>query len=399
MRPRRQTSHEDKVAGTLGVPKFPHTQCAGYYARRERTMPRNLAFVGLLLAGVLAALTVSSCGQRARLDAKTLALLEQLRSNQKTPIADALLVQIENAQRDLRIKKGAHIIIGQVVVEGGKDPRMVQPQMHVLEEGYFAGAVAQAGKPVGFRLHGYEPVDIIPMGEAGSIEHIGVVNLKAVPKQDLAGLKGTVEFETREGQRADLKDVRLAIGISTGPVNTPHAPPPLSVELTQNGEFSADGFSPTDYYLHVTAPGCVAQLHGLTFTRGQTLTLEPIRLEFARKISIEYAVSSNGDFAGATPQVTTLVGGDRWKAGDKAEQYAWDLEFQQKAGKLSFAYAYAPCEIADLGKGTFAALRQVDATKLTFRDPQGVAVESGHVYLLNQQHWKHWVLFRVVVEP
>jgi hypothetical protein len=37
-------------------------------------------------------------------------------------------------------------------------------QAQILKGSYFAGAIGNTVRPIGFRLHGYEPVDLIPTG-------------------------------------------------------------------------------------------------------------------------------------------------------------------------------------------------------------------------------------------
>ncbi len=111
------------------------------------------------------------------------------------------------------------------------------------------------------------------------------------------------------------------------------------------------------------------------------------------RITISYRVATSPPFTKARPEQQTLLGGDNFDVNPQDTYF--DVRFPQKDGKISFQYVYAPCSIADLGPGKLDDFLGVDPTSAGLSDPRNVVPQSGHVYLLNQQHFKHWVLFRL----
>ncbi len=95
-------------------------------------------------------------------------LLENLREAGKGNLADEIQGRLDRSAKDLAARKATgHIIYGRVAVEGPDDPKRVQAQMRILEDGYFVSSVGEAGKPIVFRLHGFEPVGVFPSGRHG----------------------------------------------------------------------------------------------------------------------------------------------------------------------------------------------------------------------------------------
>jgi len=71
----------------------------------------------------------------------------------------------------------------------------------------------------------------------------------------------------------------------------------------------------------------------------------------------------------------------------------------QSAGELRFQGMSLPCSIADLGPGKLDDFLEVDAASARFTQLGSIFAHPGHVYLLNQQAIKHWVLFQVEFGP
>lgn len=90
-----------------------------------------------------------------------------------------------------------------------------------------------------------------------------------------------------------------------------------------------------------------------------------------------------------------LTGGSRWKATE--DIYGWDLEFKQDKGQLLFDKFYVPVSLVDLGPGEITDFVTKTKIQQAWRDPEEVDVQSGHVYLLNQEHWGRWVLFKLEI--
>ena len=87
------------------------------------------------------------------------------------------------------------MIVGRVICEEGDDPSRVVAQMPIQSEGYFAGPVDDSHRPVGFRRQGYFPIQITPSGEPGSVEYVGEVRLKRMPKTMASAVRGKIVLE------------------------------------------------------------------------------------------------------------------------------------------------------------------------------------------------------------
>ena len=237
------------------------------------------------------------CGQSDQVDHRPESVLMELRKT-KPKLADELEGRLKQSQSEVDTYKRGHVVFGQVDVEGGKDPRSVTSQMIILEDGYFVDAVGAADRPIGFRLHGYEPLDVVPKGP-GPTENLGVIRMKPLPAGRLATVRGRLQIEARQGApRPD--EIEVTWSITSNPTNTPsngtegYNPPyivPAKATVSHDGSFSLSGLSPTQYYLSVTAPNAVSQGRTVDFAPGETKQLKPMSVEVIRKMHVEYAVS------------------------------------------------------------------------------------------------------------
>ena len=312
---------------------------------------------------------------------------------------DALRDRIARAKETVSRRKEGHVIVGQVVVEEGDDPSLVNSQMLILKDGFFAGPTRDLRRPVGFRMHGYAPYDLQLTGKTGDIVDVGVIKMERVPKPDLVPLTGKIILE----DPGSPNQASISLSVAGGPVNTPSngtEPRPrwaksVNVPITESGMVKQEGFSPIKYYCSITAPGYVSKGFHVEFLPNTGADIGTIKLEKPRQITIEYIVSKESPFNLQSAEKTVLAGGDRWKA--TPDIYGWDLEFKQRDGEILFHYSYAPCFIADLGNAELDEFLNVAETAAKDR-PRNMVVKSDHVYLLVQKHWKRNVLFKVQVE-
>lgn len=324
---------------------------------------------------------------------------EELATVKEASKPEALRAQIEKAQETVKRYGGGHVIVGRVQLDGPGDPRDVNAQMEILEDGYFAGETKDLVRPVGFRMHGYAPLDLELKGRSGEIVDVGTIHMKQLAKAELLALRGRAQLEGQEN--ADGVSVRLSV--MNGAVNTPHNgtsprrhwPALVMAEIAGDGAFVAEGFSPIEYYCTVQAPGFVMKSFPVAFESGKNLDLGTILLERPFEIALTYFVTDKPPFDSSPEQKSVLSGGDRWKA--TPDIYGWDLEFKQKDGEILFDYSYAPCYLMDLGEGSIHDFVQNASDENPQERPQKMKVQSGHVYLLNQAHWKRWVLFEVKI--
>jgi hypothetical protein len=333
-------------------------------------------------------------------------LLSSLRDACKSQLADELTREIDQARADVALyqksnpARAGHVIVGRIVGDGLDDASQVISQMPIHAEGYFVGAVGASGRPVGFRKQGYLPRDVTPTGASGSVEDVGELRLVPLTDATRAGLKGKLALDgTTRIAGATSKLIVL-----TQPINTPsggyrpRVNDSREIALADSGEFSASGLSPFAYVIRFEAPGHVATYRSISPKPGEALDLGTITLEQPRKVSVSYREALSPPFTSASPGRQTVLGGGQFKAGN-VPNYAYDLRFDQKNREIRFMIGYGPCRIADLGPGKLDDFLQVDPVSANFVSPGTVAPQPGHVYLLDQKAFKHWVLFEFELDP
>jgi len=326
---------------------------------------------------------------------KTLATLAQ------SPNKEELEAAIDKAKATVDKFGGGHVIVGRVVLDGQGDVRDVAAQMVILPDGYFAGETKDLIGPVGFRMHQYAPYDLNLKGMKGSLVDVGTIHMTPLKEDQFAALKGKVALEGN----GDSSQAVLNLSVRDGPINTPHngtSPrrywaKPIVIHAIENGIIEASGFSPISYYCRVTAPGYLTKVLPIEFNAGQTSDLGTITLEIPRQILLSYIVSAEPPFDLSNLRTEAIPAGTRWKASD-ANCYGWYLEFAQDKGSIIMKYSYAPCFLRDLGKGEIADYVNIDETKIGQEQPQDQKAKNEHVYLLHQEAWKRWVLFKIIIE-
>ncbi|GAB5441649.1 MAG: hypothetical protein Fues2KO_19980 [Fuerstiella sp.] len=311
--------------------------------------------------------------------------------------AKAELIRAERSQRP------AHLVVGRIVLEPDDDPETVRSQMVVVEDGFFVEVVKSLEQPIGFRHPAYFPLDfMIPkdskIDSAGMID-VGEVRMTKARPDQCGRITGRVVVP--EGVRAGSAKVLINIGYVRA--NTPFGGTEgvgrkyvrLSAQVNSDGTFSTDKLSPGSYTTFVSCANCLATARSVEISNGADTRLEEIELELPKKIELKYRVvrRDSGGFKDAEERTLTVQSGHRWKAGEA--RYGWDLEFLQSEGSVSFRASYAPCQIRDLGPGELGDFLNIEPGSATER-VTGAAV-SGHVYLLDQDHWKRHILFRIDV--
>ncbi len=341
-----------------------------------------------------------------RINTSVTTLLNDLRRAGNAELANELSGEIEQAQAEVaRYQKmspprPAHVIVGRVVGEGLHDASRVLAPMPIHREDYFVGPVGTSGRPIGFRMQGYLPVEITPTGEPGSVENVGEVRLKPLPEAMRAGVKGTLVLDGATS--ASKATSRLTM--TPGTLNTPSGALRLGFSITENvavastGEFSASGLSPTGYAISFEAPGSVSQNRFMTLKPGETLDLGTIRLEQSRWITVSYREAPSPPFSQAAAERQEVLGGGQFKAGNP--RFGYDLRFdQEKQEIIRFGVGYGPCRIADLGPGKLDDFLEADPTSARLVYPTSLVPRPGHVYLLDQKSLSHWVLFQFALDP
>ncbi len=317
---------------------------------------------------------------------------------------EELEAKIAKARERVKKYKTGHVIVGRVVLDGEGDVRDVYAQMEILSEGYFAGPTKDLERPVGFRMHQYAPYDLQLKGMAKDkntdLVDVGTIHMKPLSTNELVDFKAQVKLE--EG--GDPSQAKIELSVRNGPVNTPsngteprrYWPDPIKVPVQKDGLAQADGFSPIEYWCSVTAPGYLKKSFAIEFKPGETLDLETISLEKPKQIELDYIVSKEPPFSLDNVKTVRIPTGTRWKAVD--DIYGWDLEFKQEKGSVLMTYSYAPCYLWDLGDGEINKYINTDTSSLNQRLRRSPQAINEHVYLLHQEHWKRWVLFKISIE-
>jgi WD40 repeat protein len=212
-------------------------------------------------------------------------LIKQLRDASKFRLADSLASRIKLAKQQIEKHPTAHVIVGRVLAEEEPNPARIKAQMQIVEEGYFVGAVKEAGRRVGFRLHGWQPVDLIPAGKPAAVEYVGTLRLKSLSEEMTAGFTAKVVL----ADEPNAAKANVTLSITMGPINTPNdavepragdaEPYVVKPGVSPAGVVRCGGLTPTEYSLSVTAPGYVEHYRLITFRPGQTTDLGTIKLE------------------------------------------------------------------------------------------------------------------------
>ena len=308
--------------------------------------------------------------------------------------------EIAKAKAQLKTYGGGHVVVGRIVLDGPGDPQDVMAQMPILAGGYFAGPTKDLERPIGFRMHLYAPVDFELEGLSGDVVDLGTIHMKPLAPKDLSDLKGKIVLDGG----GELNSATLELSVSTAPVNTPsngysprsHWPDHIKAKVQPDGTVSASGFSPIEYYCTVSAPGALTQAFDVTFEPGKPYDLGTITMERPRQISLTYMVAKAQSFDHLRAKTVILTSGDDWKA--ESGIYGNDLKFQQKQGAVYAHAFYQPCYMADLGEGELQDFVQTAATMELHDQPRDPEIQDGHVYLVHQVTWKHWILFRAEVK-
>ena len=210
--------------------------------------------------------------------------LQALRERDRNNLAERLEEKISKAWETTKRFPGSRVVVGQVkLADNRKDVRLVDAQVEILEEGFFAGEVRDLQSPIGFALQGYLPNQIQPVEKKGEVVDVGEITLQ--PLSPLDGASLTLKVEGNEDSRSYTS---IKIFVEEGPINTPHngtsprgSPgwePPVEMSLNDKGEASRSGLSPGGYYMSITSPKTVEFQKRFVLTRGTNLDLGVIRL-------------------------------------------------------------------------------------------------------------------------
>ena len=306
-------------------------------------------------------------------------------------------------------ERSAVVIVGRIEVPARElNGSQVEAQMQIAKDGYFCAAV-KPGRPVGFRLHGFEPLDYVPKGSHDGVEYCGVLRMTKTLDRETATVRGSVVVE---GGRAPA-DLRVGVSENvdninwwngTGGTEGSAGNPQQSPAAITGNNFQVSQLSPISYSIEIGGSGFVDQYRNIRFKHNDRRTMPPFVLFRTRNTQISFIHSMDGTFHEHEVQ-QTIIDSDhaRWQsAADLSvyKGYGHDFFFTQHGNTLSASFGYAVCEICDLGirpLGDYRLINVVPGHDQWFGYPMHTrhcTLREGHVYLLKQGHWKHWILFR-----
>lgn len=230
-------------------------------------------------------------------DAGFVKMLEELAKAKKRVVAARLLLQYMRAWHVAKgMSEHPRVVAGQLVIQDTKlDPALVLAQMMILEDGFFVGELGDMKRPVCFRAHGYQDLDVPMEGREGDVILVGKVTMKPLAKADQAMLKGKVVLEgppLPEGKTVELK-----LNAAFGTPNTPHGgysprprwPELVTVTVDKNGEFTAKGLNPSGYDLFLSAEGFTNLHQRITLEKRKELDVGELKL---RTTNLGYFISA-----------------------------------------------------------------------------------------------------------
>lgn len=116
----------------------------------------------------------------------------------------------------------------------------------------------------------------------------------------------------------------------------------------------------------------------------------------ARQLRFNYILAAQPPFELKARQEAVLHAEECWQP--LPNQDGWDIELRREDAKLFFDYSYAPCSLTHLGAGKLEDFLATTAQADTGDFPEAEEIKHGHVYLLHQGYWGHWILFAVTAE-
>ncbi len=209
--------------------------------------------------------------------------LELLRVRETEPLhAAALALEVFHARLWAK-PKGSTIVAGQVVIDDGQiDVRASQGQTLVGEGGYFATAIGDPMKPIGFALQGYQPIFAKGHANQNGFVWLGRLRLRRDEVDAMRTLHGQIRIFGDIGPDEISSSLFLAPPIINTPTGGYHGAAQVSgeplptVSISDPGSIHAAGFSPTVYWLSLTADGYSPRMLVLDFTGDEGVDLGTI---------------------------------------------------------------------------------------------------------------------------
>jgi hypothetical protein len=241
-----------------------------------------------------------------------------------TPIAERLVAQFglakiqkdgetfaQRVQRDLNTLKEyraknpedrqAVLLVGQVRADGLPNHLLpeILSQGLIWPEGCFS-ILAREGRPVGFRLHGYEPLDYVPKGSEGLIEYVEMLTLQRPRLQRLGAIEGQVIFEGGRIPSNAVVELHACIDKVSSHDNSGKFDVRwgrrFPVSIRADGRFQVNGISSIRHEFWITAPGFKQEDRIFHLAPSEKKSLPPIFVQRDKEAAVSTLTSQAGGF-------------------------------------------------------------------------------------------------------
>lgn len=324
---------------------------------------------------------------------------------------DAILAEVERVQSGGTDKnpRAAVMLVGRITLPSPKlSFDQIVTDVFVDSQGHFVAGV-QPGRPVGFRLHGFLPVDYTPKGSMDGVEYAGDLAFKKTPPNQSATVTTRIRLEGPQPQG------KLHISASVLEDNTNRIKPASGsgadkqVAIEPQVEYRGDGFrifglSPIRYRLSIFCHPFRQETVTVTLQPKQSLDLGTVvlhedpspQIKAGKAVRFHHIASASGTFAGLAPVMETP--GSTWfYIGPNKEHYMKCRVDEEE--ELFLQPNNPPQMLLDLGPGKLTDFQHIDARRL----PEGMEVArdrhlaKNHVYLLYHRSYRHsWLLFHAL---
>ncbi len=126
-------------------------------------------------------------------------LLARLRERGQIETADGLQSHFQHQQKILTNYPHAVVAYGQIVAKSGDAPWLCDAPMRIFDDGWFVAGLREKDQPVGFRMFGCRPVDVVasqlvPEVRPGATVSLGRIAMEPYPPAELATVCGRLRF-------------------------------------------------------------------------------------------------------------------------------------------------------------------------------------------------------------
>lgn len=187
-------------------------------------------------------------------------LLIALTQAKKTKLTEQLAQVWNKNEKIIQGKPHARLVYGQLNVSGPEDPQRVLSPFVILPEGYFIGVWERKYGLINFWLSGYQTVKLKAIQGKDKIVNLGVIGLAPLSKESQASIVGNLASNIEQNIDQNLVNIILKImPDSLDPEITRYRDPwwwpIIQVSHESNGEFYANGLTPSRYRIIISYQG------------------------------------------------------------------------------------------------------------------------------------------------